>query len=202
MMERAKEALCYVAPNTFAQEVKRSVGITVPATRSCYREWVLPDYTHRDQGFAREVEVDSYSGRYRRSREKASEQFLKFELERFAVPEALFQPMAQVGLAQGGLHECIAEAGAAADPALQPLLFANVVLVGGVANLPGLKARLLKELRPLVPSHMPLRITVASDPANYNWRGASHAAKVMPSVTKAEYEEMGPDHCTEKFRSW
>lgn len=202
MIERAKEALCYVAADGFAPEVKRSVGLTVPASRSCYREWVLPDFSRSDVGFAREVEIDAFSGRYRRSREKASEQFLRLELERFAVPEALFQPLAQLGLLQGGLHECIAEVVAAADPALQPLLCANVVLVGGGANLPGLQARLLKDLRPLLPSHLRLRITVANDPSNYNWRGASYAATAMPTVTKAQYEEMGPEHCTDKFRHW
>ena len=101
------------------------------------------------------------------------------------------------------LHELVAQSASACDPALQPLLFNNVLLVGGGAALPGLRQRLLQDLRPLVPAHMPLRVTVAPDPANYNWRGAAHAAATsLPTVTKEQYDEMGPAYCTEKFKSW
>ena len=116
----------------------------------------------------------------------------------------------------------VAEAVAACDPALQPLLFGNVVLVGGGANLANLKSRLLKELRPLVPSHWPLEVSVGlgpgggpGDPALCGWRGAAHLARtcsgsapaagggcLLATVTKAEYEERGGDWCREQFENW
>ena len=45
------------------------------------------------------------------------------------VPELLFRPM-DIGLQQAGVAEAVVQAVSAAHPALQPLLYTNVVLTG------------------------------------------------------------------------
>ena len=49
--------------------------------------------------------------------------------ERFMVPELLFNP-ADIGLQQAGIVEAVVQTVAATHPALQPLLYTNVVLTG------------------------------------------------------------------------
>lgn len=63
-----------------------------------------------------------------------------------------------------GLHELILEAVNACDQSLRPLLLSNIVLTGGCAKLPGLKERLVAELRPLAPSHCSIRVSAAERP--------------------------------------
>jgi actin-related protein 6 len=241
IVNAVKEALCYVAPVGVDAEVARAVGSTVKASSSCYAEWVLPSFGGKDDGgkggdgkgeagtgestgHRRAIKVDPDSGRFKRTskHDEAAAQCLRLESERFLVPELLFRP-SDVGLLQGGLHELILEAVAATDPALHPLLFGNIVLTGGCAKLPNLCGRLSAELRPLVPAHLALRITIANssppslsahsppslsassnDPSSYNWRAAAHVARsgASPVVTKAQYEEMGAGRCNDAFRDW
>ena len=75
---------------------------------------------------------------------------------------------------------------------------------GGCARFPNLCERLKAELRPLVAAHLPLNITIAADPTTYNWRAAAHVSRsgVCPVVTKAQYDEVGPDRCNDVFREW
>ena len=53
----AKEHLCYVAPTGLEEELQAAVGVKVPAKRSAYREWVLPDYQTHTRGFAKQLRV-------------------------------------------------------------------------------------------------------------------------------------------------
>ncbi len=62
--------------------------------------------------------------------------------ERFTVPEVLFSPADTIGLNQAGLAETVMQSLHALPGALWPALLANVVLVGGNANIPGLLERL------------------------------------------------------------
>lgn len=57
-------------------------------------------------------------------------QALALNNERFMVPEALFRP-SDIGLQQAGVAEVVQQAVAALHPALQPLMYSNVLLTGG-----------------------------------------------------------------------
>jgi len=57
------------------------------------------------------------------------EQVLLLNNERFMVPEAMFRPQ-DIGLQQAGVAEAVVQAVTAAHPALQPLLYTNIVLTG------------------------------------------------------------------------
>ena len=124
-------------------------------------------------------------------------QSLALLAERFTVPELLFQPR-EAGIAQAGLAHAVAEAIAASPAPLRAGLWASIALVGGGAALPGLEARLFRELRALCPGDSPLGLFTARAPAECAWRGGS-AAGCRPDlgallVTKAEYAERGPAH--------
>lgn len=102
--------------------------------------------------------------------EEDDPQFLTLSNERFAVPEVLFAP-SMIGLAQNGISELAAEAiasllraqaGSASGPG--DLTWANILLIGGLANMPGLKRRLQLELRSLAPYNIP-SIHVQTGPA-------------------------------------
>ena len=66
IINQAKEALCYVAPD-FEAEVAQGCGLRASAECAAYREWVLPDYQERMTGHVRELEV-SEAGYLRRTR--------------------------------------------------------------------------------------------------------------------------------------
>ena len=96
--------------------------------------------------------------------------------ERFMVPEALFHP-SDVGLQQAGVAEATAQAVEAVkrDARLKGLFYANVVLCGGCAALPGFKERFEHELRQFVDAGDVLNVSVAADgdPVGAAWRGGS-----------------------------
>lgn len=115
---------------------------------------------------------------------------MRFESERFTVPEILFHP-SDVGLEQGGLHELIKEAISNTNPALHPLFYSNILLTGGVCKAPNILTRLYKELRPLVPSHFQVNIRLVKksddgtgddDFDNFAWKGAALIAQTNQQV--------------------
>ncbi|KAK9474644.1 actin family [Dipodascopsis tothii] len=139
-----KEACCYVTADYAADLERWRAGGDVVA------EYVLPTATAG--GFR--------PGHVRGPGERVGddEQVLKLGNERFAVPELLFAP-SDAGLRQGGLHEGVAQALAAIDDeTTRALLAANIVVVGGTALLPGVRERLTRELRPLLPAEYTIRL--------------------------------------------
>jgi len=202
LINQAKESLCYVAQD-FEREVKDSCGPSVPADRSAYREWVLPDYHAISKGYQKDLPV--VAGRFQRTpRDSTEEQALRLEIERFAVPELLFHPT-DCGMHQAGLPNLVAEALAACAPAHQPLLARNIVIVGGGARLPGLEPRLARELQPLLPAHCVVQVHQPNNPELCAWKGLSARAAADPEflrLTKGEYEELGADRALEVFSRW
>jgi len=107
--------------------------------------------------------------RKRREQESRDRQALALSVERFAIPEVLFRPT-DIGLDCGGIAETIVESINACDPILRAAMYHNVLLVGGNANIPGLKERLEMELRQLAPTNYKVRVYLPmSDPASYAW---------------------------------
>ncbi|KAJ2793023.1 Actin- protein 6, partial [Coemansia helicoidea] len=185
LMGDAKEQCCFVSRD-FGRDLEEA-----RAGRGGL-EYVLPDLATRRRGHVRAPGDAAV----------ADAQVLPLRNERFAVPEALFHP-SDVGLDQGGLHAAVAHAVAACDEALRPVLCANIVLAGGTAALPGLRDRLEREVQALVPHKV--RIAAAADPARCAWRGACamaarpDAAAAGWRVSRAQYEEMGPDRTIAHF---
>ena len=88
----------------------------------------------------------------------------------------MFHP-SDVGLQQAGVAEATAQAVEAVkrDARLKGLFYANVVLCGGCAALPGFKERFEHELRQFVDAGDVLNVSVAADgdPVGAAWRGGS-----------------------------
>eukprot|EP00301_Raphidiophrys_heterophryoidea_P013963 c21580_g1_i1.p1 GENE.c21580_g1_i1~~c21580_g1_i1.p1 ORF type:complete len:162 (-),score=25.93 c21580_g1_i1:61-513(-) len=70
-------------------------------------------------------------------------QVLELNNERFCVPEVLFKP-STAGVHQRSVSETVVEAIEACDVRHRSLMFANILLVGGNANMPGFAERLLR----------------------------------------------------------
>ncbi|KAG0001271.1 Actin- protein 6 [Entomortierella chlamydospora] len=136
------------------------------------------------------------------------EQVLTMNNERFTVPEILFNP-SDIGMEQAGIPEAIVDAVSACDEEIQGMLYANVVLIGGNARLPGFRKRIVNDLRQVVPSEYDVRVGIDKDPLGYAWRGATRLATMdefasefkSRLVTRAEYLETGSALCESRFRS-
>ena len=203
LVDDVKEKLCYVAADAdaFAAELKRA-RVRGPSNE-INREYVLPDGVHVTRGYvktgpARDPDEDEdededdpdEGGKRKKAREKGARndknvsksvsdpnhQTLGMGNERFTVPEALFHP-SDVGLQQAGVAEATAQAVEAVkrDARLKGLFYANVVLCGGCAALPGFKERFEHELRQFVDAGDVLNVSVAADgdPVGAAWRGGS-----------------------------
>ena len=82
-----------------------------------------------------------------------SEQILRMNNERFAVPELLFHP-SDIGIHQAGIPETIVSVIQTVSPEdTHGWLFQNIVLTGGCALTPGFRERVEKEVRELAPDH-------------------------------------------------
>jgi len=125
------------------------------------------------------------------------------------VVETLFRPPQAGGGGLPGIATAALDAVVdAVDSGARRLLLANVLLCGGGSRVPGLQARMLRELRTQVaPTNDPALATApeylpgGGHAARYAaWIGASIMAKVMTAqphpgghfTTKADYEERGP----------
>ncbi|KAG2452463.1 hypothetical protein HYH02_002703 [Chlamydomonas schloesseri] len=205
LMDGVKEQLCFVS-----QDVKADLKAAQVAARSPFRrEFVLPDGVHNFKGYVRDPEewaakvealkqqvraAESMEEKRRLAATLETDQVLVLNNERFMVPELLFHPD-DVGLQQAGVAEAVVQAVTSCHPALAPLLYSNVVVVGGVAACPGFRERFTSELRSLVPDCADLNVFMPQDPSVFTWEGmsgfgASYSYSRL-AVTRQQYNESG-----------
>ncbi|CAO3690433.1 unnamed protein product [Umbelopsis vinacea] len=202
LINEVKEACCYVSNNVYGD-----LGVCrAPASKnSIIQEYVLPDFTKRHKGY---IIPRAEDGNLPARRSDNSEQILTMNNERFMIPEILFNP-SDIGMNQAGIPEAIHQSVQACDPDSQGLLYANVVIVGGNANLPGFKERVQNDLRRHAPSEFDVRVSIPPNPIDFAWSGAQYLATVDDGarlekklVTRKEYLEHGSDICRIKFGSF
>ncbi|MGQ4833456.1 MAG: actin, cytoplasmic 2 [Candidatus Asgardarchaeia archaeon] len=115
--------------------------------------------------------------------------------ERFQAPEVFFNP-SLIGLEEEPLDEVIVDVVNQCDIDLRKDLYANIVLSGGSTMFPGLKERLYKELRELVPEGTDVKIIAPPERQFSVWIGGSILASLKTFqrlwVTRKEYDEVGP----------
>lgn len=117
--------------------------------------------------------------------------------ERVRCPEVLFQP-ALIGREGVGIHRLLYQSIMHCAAEQREALFANIVLAGGTTLLPGLPARLEKELTALAPPGT--NVAIVAPPARHHaaWMGGAMIAS-DPAwqddlwVSAEEYNESGPD---------
>ncbi|EPE08554.1 actin-like protein arp-6 [Ophiostoma piceae UAMH 11346] len=175
------------------------------------KEYVLPDYygtqnPARAHGVVRDYDAAAERARKQPGGNTLGEDVIVLRNERFSVPELLFNP-SDIGLQQPGLPELISQSIRCLPVGLWPAALANIVVVGGSAELPGLAERLQKEVQALMPHELVVRVTRPADPLTCTWRGAARFASLPENeallkracVTKQEYEEHGAAWVARKF---
>ncbi len=115
--------------------------------------------------------------------------------ERFLAPEVLFDP-SRIGKEDPPLDEAVYNCIQACDIDLRKELYQNIVLSGGTTMFPGLKERLHKELKELVPESVEVRIVAPPERRYSVWIGGSILASLKTFqrlwISKKEYQEQGP----------
>ena len=177
------------------------------------------DEGDRDDGDMEEIddevdseEEDDEQRKFRLIRQRAAEerrkteldneeQLLEISVERFTIPEVLFRPTdAGFPPVIAGLPQTIVQAIQACPRQYQAALFGSIRLVGGMASMSNIQARLERELRSLAPTQYDVNISNAEFPRVQAWLGASKWAKRTPfqqwSISKEEYErsKSNPNH--------
>ena len=127
-----KEECCFVS-NDFQRDVERTWrGHQMDP--SIVVDCQLPDYQHNSK-----VIVKSYEPRDQVFKNKSN--ITTVGNERFQVPEILFKP-GDIGMREGGLADVVIESIFSLPTSLQPVMFENILVVGGNAKIPGFLQRL------------------------------------------------------------
>lgn len=120
-------------------------------------------------------------------------------VERYRVPEVLFQPQ-MIGLDQSGITEIIATILKHQSPERTTATVSNVFLTGS-HTFAGMEARLERDLQMLMPQGAPVKIWRAADVQLDAWRGAAKWASVTVDsncfITRHQYDEMGSGYLAE-----
>lgn len=128
-------------------------------------------------------------------------EIIKLNAERFMAPEILFTP--SIGeIDEKSLPEAIVEAVDRCDDDLRKEIVESVVVSGEISALPGLKERLLKELKKLLPKNYKAKILAPAESQHGEWVGASILTSIKTSnrlwITKKAFEEEGVSIIEEK----
>lgn len=197
LINQVKESVCYISTD-FSSDLEKCKSLKNSANPIVV-DYVLPDY-NSGKGGHRRPHVPKKSGP---ATGRDDEQVMVLGNERFTVPELLFSP-SDVGLKQAGIAEATMQSLENIPERYRNLLLANIVVVGGNANIPGFLERFEAELRPLAPADAVVRIVKPEDPVTYTWQGGVALARnkgelQKRSVTRAEYLEYGNVWCSKKM---
>lgn len=122
---------------------------------------------------------------------------LHIGVERFRGPELLFQP-SMTGSIEAGLTETIEYVLRQLSTEDQQLLVENIVLMGGCALIPGLKDRMIRELREIRPFKSKISIRIMDSPDLCGWYGAKNwamnAGLDQYLINRADYTEHGGEY--------
>lgn len=129
----------------------------------------------------------------RRQELEAERQVLMVSVERFSIPEVLFRPT-DAGLAASlcGLPQAIVASISSCPREYQAIMYQSIRIVGGLAQLTNLQARLQRELRSLAPCQYEVCVQVADSPVEQAWFGAKKFVEQKPydewSIRMDEWE--------------
>jgi actin-related protein 6 len=206
-----KESCCYITRD-FNRDLERTWKGTSGEKRESYvagdtaKDYVLPDYHNLKKGYVRDHDPGAAARLKRLAAGKpaeVAEDVLTLRNERFTVPELLFNPT-DIGLRQPGLAELVMQSLSVLPIGLWPGLLANIIAVGGNANIDGFIHRLQGEIMALAPDECLVRVARPPDPIVSTWMGGANLVKneeqmTQLSVTKQEYDEHGAAWVARKF---
>jgi actin-related protein 6 len=166
------------------------------------QSYVLPDNVTSFIGYVKGVDMEPECPTHLNIA-RPEEQLLTINNERL-IPEILFHP-SDIGLNQAGIAETIVQSVKATPAELHELFYGNILLTGGSTLFPGFAERLMKELRPMVPTEYEIKIHTPKDPINTAWRGGSKFMQQSNyanyTVSRQDYLEQGFLLCKRRFDS-
>ncbi|KAJ8979463.1 hypothetical protein NQ317_002813 [Molorchus minor] len=122
---------------------------------------------------------------------------LHIGVECFRASELLFKPY-MAGSSEAGLSEVIGYVLSLFSPDNQLKLASNVIVVGGLANLKGLRERLLADLISIRPFKSKVNVTIMGNSTLTAWYGAKKFAQSKELdkclLTRKMYDEYGPEY--------
>lgn len=212
LINQIKEACCYISRD-FSDDLESTWKGTIGDRRDTYatgggiaKDYVLPDYHNLKNGYVRDHDPH-LAGKLRKLATgrpaEAAEDIITLRNERFTVPELLFNPM-DIGLRQPGIAQLVMDSLSVLPIGLWPGLLANIVVVGGNANIDGFIHRLQAEIMQLAPDECLVRVARPPDPITSTWQGGANLARnedlmTKLAVTKQEYDEHGSAWVARKF---
>lgn len=118
-------------------------------------------------------------------------------IERYRAPELLFKPY-MMGSSEAGLTEVIGYVLSLFKREDQTKLAANIVIMGGLGNLPGLKERVYTDLLSIRPFKSLLNVNTLPNTGLCGWQGAkfwANRSEFRKSlITRKYYEEYGAEY--------
>lgn len=142
-----KEDVCFVSGN-LQEDMENAQK---KGKDRIFTEYILPDFSNVKRGYIRKPE-DVIT----------DQQTVKFTNESFTIPEILFHP-SDVGIKQMGVAPTLIESLKNCEEYTHPVLLSNIVVIGGCAMFKGMKERLYKDIRCLIPNDLPLNITIPEE---------------------------------------
>ncbi|TXT63512.1 MAG: Actin-/Arp1-/Arp2-/Arp3-related protein [Promethearchaeota archaeon] len=120
---------------------------------------------------------------------------IRVGLERFLAPECLFNPSV-IGKELPPLDDLVVNSINECEMDLRRDLYSNIVLSGGSTMFPGIKERLVKEIREQIPESVEVKIIAPPERMYSVWIGGSILSSLKTFhrmwITRREYKEMGP----------
>lgn len=210
LVDQIKQVMCFVSAD-FQKDM--AAAQVRGKSNTIRRHFVLPDYRAKNCGYVRgdctRVWKDARATQPDPEL-RGPEQEITLNIERFTVPELLFNP-SDIGFEQGGIVDAIEQAIMALPVDLREPAVGHVVLTGGNTLLPGFADRVKQDLRAILPDTLSPLLNVhllesthtlgcgEGTGAHAAWRGGSIFAASEDfsrmTVTKQEYEEYGHRLC-------
>ncbi|TRY63952.1 hypothetical protein TCAL_07699 [Tigriopus californicus] len=145
--------------------------------------------------FGKEMAATPYSSLLSKTCDLSSGEVITIHKERFRCAEALFQP-SDMGLNQKGIHQMTLDSIMRCDEDIRKELFSNIILTGGSTMLPGMAARMEREITALAPPYTKINVISPSDRQYSPWIGGSILASQpqfqQMCISQEEYDEIGP----------
>jgi len=147
MCQEIKEKLCFLS-RKFKFDMKKKEELR--------RLFVLPDHASDSPGYPLPVNEQL----------PPNAQFISLSHERFHVPELFFSPH-EIGINSLGISEAIYEAIMKTDELQRPILFKNIMVIGGSSSFPNFRQRILEGVRTLTSDEYDVRVGESGNPADY-----------------------------------
>uniref|UniRef100_A0A1I7UQX3 Actin-related protein n=1 Tax=Caenorhabditis tropicalis TaxID=1561998 RepID=A0A1I7UQX3_9PELO len=180
VINECKEDVCFVTMDfdRSMEEIKKRFGEKTIAKR-----YLMPDFQSSFRGQVQNIQDP----------QPADIPSIVLCVERFAVPEILFNP-SDIDIDQCGVAEAVIESISSSPEPLRPALAQNIIVIGGSSKFPGFRERLAHDVRSMLPAEFGCR--VADDVANaetHAWNCAKGVLREerVPWIDRKEWDERG-----------